>query len=402
MVQREVGERLAAAPGQRAPTACRRCSPSSRARCEVVRAIPRTVFHPVPNVDSVLVRLRAGRRAARSCRRRPTAALRALVGGAFAHRRKTLAGSLALSGRCGGRSREQVRAALERARPPRGRARRAPLAGGLPGAGAAARAMSVRYRALAPAKVNLGLFVGPRAAQRRPARAGQRDAVDLARRRAHARAGAAAGAASDEVVCPGVPGPREENLAARRAARLPRGAPAGTRRRCGCASSSGSRSPPGSAAARPTRPRRCAWPRTPRGSATRSCCSSWPRELGADVPAQVSPGRWLATGAGERLQSAARPRAVRSGCSCCPPRAGCRPPRSTREADRLGAAREPRSELAELARAAAPARSRCGAPLPGDRELLHNDLAAGRGLAVPEIAEALAKAREAGAAAWRS
>jgi 16S rRNA (adenine1518-N6/adenine1519-N6)-dimethyltransferase len=116
MVQREVGERLAAAPGRGSYG-----TPSVIAQlaCEVeiVRAIPRGVFHPVPNVDSVLVSMR---------RRSPAAALapgeepglpaglRALVAGSFAHRRKTLAGSLALSGRAPGRSREQVREALQR------------------------------------------------------------------------------------------------------------------------------------------------------------------------------------------------------------------------------------------------------------------------------------------------
>jgi 16S rRNA A1518/A1519 N6-dimethyltransferase RsmA/KsgA/DIM1 with predicted DNA glycosylase/AP lyase activity len=38
--------------------------------------------------------------------------LRALVAGAFAHRRKTLAGSLTLSGRAPGLSRERIREAL--------------------------------------------------------------------------------------------------------------------------------------------------------------------------------------------------------------------------------------------------------------------------------------------------
>ncbi len=115
MVQREVGERLAAAPGSRAYGV-----PSVLAQlaCEVrvVRAIPRTVFYPVPNVDSVLVRL---------TRRAPAAtgpgglpgppALRALVGASFAHRRKTLVGSLRLaSGGEGpeGWERERVRDAL--------------------------------------------------------------------------------------------------------------------------------------------------------------------------------------------------------------------------------------------------------------------------------------------------
>ena len=61
----------------------------------MLRAIPRTVFQPVPNVDSVLV----GMRQARGRGGKPTPPeLRALVSGAFAHRRKTLSGSLGLSG----------------------------------------------------------------------------------------------------------------------------------------------------------------------------------------------------------------------------------------------------------------------------------------------------------------
>lgn len=104
MVQREVGERLAAAPGGSAyglPSVVAQLSCSVR----VSRAIPRSVFHPVPNVDSVVVELRRLRSSS-------PPALRALAAGAFAHRRKTLAGSLALAGGAPGRSREQVRAAL--------------------------------------------------------------------------------------------------------------------------------------------------------------------------------------------------------------------------------------------------------------------------------------------------
>jgi 16S rRNA (adenine1518-N6/adenine1519-N6)-dimethyltransferase len=110
MVQREVGERLAAAPGSRTYG-----TPSviAQLECEVevVRVIPRTVFHPAPNVDSVLVRMR--RRAPIASSPAPSpAAVRALVAGSFAHRRKTLAGSLALSGRASDVTRDQVRAAL--------------------------------------------------------------------------------------------------------------------------------------------------------------------------------------------------------------------------------------------------------------------------------------------------
>ena len=109
MVQREVGERLAASPGSKAYGAP---SVIAQLACEVevLRVIARSVFHPAPNVDSVLVRLR--RRAAAQGAP-PSPPLRALVGGAFAHRRKTLAGSLALSGRVATRSREQVAQALE-------------------------------------------------------------------------------------------------------------------------------------------------------------------------------------------------------------------------------------------------------------------------------------------------
>jgi len=104
MVQREVGERLAAPAGGGAYGVP---SVIAQLACdvEVLRVIPRTVFFPVPNVDSVLVRLR--RRTGTA-----TTGLRALVQGAFAHRRKTLTGSLALSGRVSGRSREQVAQAL--------------------------------------------------------------------------------------------------------------------------------------------------------------------------------------------------------------------------------------------------------------------------------------------------
>ncbi len=104
MVQREVGERLAAGWGGSNPRAYGVPSVLAQLACEVrvVRAIPRTVFYPVPNVDSVLVELiRTGPA--------PSAALRGLVAGAFAHRRKALARSLALAGVA---EREQVRGAL--------------------------------------------------------------------------------------------------------------------------------------------------------------------------------------------------------------------------------------------------------------------------------------------------
>ncbi|MEA2210095.1 MAG: rRNA (adenine1518-N6/adenine1519-N6)-dimethyltransferase [Solirubrobacteraceae bacterium] len=104
MVQREVGERLAAAAGTAAYGV-----PSVLAQlaCEVrvLRAVSRTVFRPVPNVDSVLLglaRVRAG----------ADAQLRSVIHGAFAHRRKALPRSLALAGGFGSDVRERARAAL--------------------------------------------------------------------------------------------------------------------------------------------------------------------------------------------------------------------------------------------------------------------------------------------------
>jgi 16S rRNA (adenine1518-N6/adenine1519-N6)-dimethyltransferase len=107
MVQREVGERLAAGVGSAAYGA-----PSVLAQlaCEVrvLRPVARTVFRPVPHVDSVLVGLR--RRPGPGSRVDPS--VRALVHDAFAHRRKALAGSLALAPGAEPGLRERARMAL--------------------------------------------------------------------------------------------------------------------------------------------------------------------------------------------------------------------------------------------------------------------------------------------------
>ena len=105
MVQREVGERFAAAP---ATPAYGVPSVLAQLACEVrvLRGIGRTVFHPMPNVDSVLlgmVRTGPG----------PEPALRELVRHAFAHRRKALARSLSLAPGARRDVRDRARAALE-------------------------------------------------------------------------------------------------------------------------------------------------------------------------------------------------------------------------------------------------------------------------------------------------
>jgi 16S rRNA (adenine1518-N6/adenine1519-N6)-dimethyltransferase len=101
MVQREIADRLRAAPGSRlygAPSVLVQLA------CEVrmLRTVDRAVFTPRPRVDSALLRLERTGPAA-------SAHVARLVRAAFAHRRKALAGSLDLAEH--GR-REAARAAL--------------------------------------------------------------------------------------------------------------------------------------------------------------------------------------------------------------------------------------------------------------------------------------------------
>lgn len=86
MVQREIGDRLRAAPGSRTyggPSAI------TQLACEVelLRAVDPAVFKPRPRVDSAILRLRRTGPAA-------DAVTRELIRAAFAHRRKSLARSL--------------------------------------------------------------------------------------------------------------------------------------------------------------------------------------------------------------------------------------------------------------------------------------------------------------------
>jgi 16S rRNA (adenine1518-N6/adenine1519-N6)-dimethyltransferase len=119
MVQKEVGERFAAQAGSGAygvPSVLAQLACDVR----VLRQISRRVFFPVPNVDSVLVGLErreaaappSSAPAARGASAPPDAVppgLRTFVHGAFAHRRKALARSVALAGVA---DRDTVRAAL--------------------------------------------------------------------------------------------------------------------------------------------------------------------------------------------------------------------------------------------------------------------------------------------------
>ena len=106
MVQREVGERLAAGPGEEAFGAVS-LRVVYRASARIVRRVPPTVFWPQPKVESVLVRIE---------RRPPPVsmpeeALFRLVDEGFAQRRKTMANALIRLGY----SREEASAALAEA-----------------------------------------------------------------------------------------------------------------------------------------------------------------------------------------------------------------------------------------------------------------------------------------------
>ena len=104
MVQREVGERLAAPPGSKTYGAT---SVLAQLACEVrvERRVPASVFHPAPRVESAIVVLRRTSEP-------PSRAVADLVHAAFAHRRKALAGSLALAAGAPEGVRERAREAL--------------------------------------------------------------------------------------------------------------------------------------------------------------------------------------------------------------------------------------------------------------------------------------------------
>lgn len=106
MVQREVGERWAARVGDGSYGAVS-VKLALVAHVEVALAIPRTVFHPAPRVDSVMVRISRREDAPTGERLQR---LNRLVDAAFAARRKTLRNTLATVV-----SREELARAAERA-----------------------------------------------------------------------------------------------------------------------------------------------------------------------------------------------------------------------------------------------------------------------------------------------
>jgi 16S rRNA (adenine1518-N6/adenine1519-N6)-dimethyltransferase len=92
MVQREVGERLAAGPGQLSALAV---VIQAQSKVELVRLVPAQAFYPRPEVESAVVRLEPRDPADRPVARAQLADFAAFVHAGFAQPRKQLANSLA-------------------------------------------------------------------------------------------------------------------------------------------------------------------------------------------------------------------------------------------------------------------------------------------------------------------
>jgi 4-diphosphocytidyl-2-C-methyl-D-erythritol kinase len=155
-------------------------------------------------------------------------------------------------------------------------------------------------RTLAPAKVNLGLFVGPPRADGKHELVSVMQPISLAD---EVLLEAAPGAGADEVHCPGVQG---ENLAARaialfREATGWQDGPVRLRiaKRIPLAAGLAGGSADAGAALRLAH--------AASGLGDRELLSELAARLGADVAAQVEPARVLATGAGERLRPLPEP-----------------------------------------------------------------------------------------------
>jgi 4-diphosphocytidyl-2-C-methyl-D-erythritol kinase len=245
-------------------------------------------------------------------------------------------------------------------------------------------------RALAPAKINLGLFVGPLRE-----RDGRHDLVSVMQSISLAdelTLEPAPEAQRDELVCPGVQMPPEDNLAMRALAafREASGWDVGPLRlqvdkRVPVAAGLGGGSGDAAAALRLAE--------AASGLGDRDMLLSIAATLGADVSAQVSPGRWLAQGAGERLLALASPSAP-FGVLVLPDPELLPTAAVYGELDRLGALRG----CAELERLAAELEQVLvdGKPLP-PADLIANDLQAPALALCPSIAASLARARAAGA-----
>ncbi|MEA2313729.1 MAG: 4-diphosphocytidyl-2-C-methyl-D-erythritol kinase [Solirubrobacteraceae bacterium] len=251
--------------------------------------------------------------------------------------------------------------------------------------------MSV-HRALAPAKVNLGLFMGPvRARDGRHELVTVMQSISLADELTLEPA--PDGAIGDELLCPSVPGAPGENLAAAalRAFRESTGWDAPPLRlrivkRIPVAAGLGGGSADAAAVLRLAA--------HASGLRDEQLLRTLGAGLGADVSAQIAPGRWLASGAGERLEALPSPRSPFGLLVLALP-AALSTAAVYAEADRMGVARS-MQELSERRRELAAALEH-GASLPAATELLHNDLQRAAVSLCPQIAPVLKQVRAAGA-----
>ncbi|MGH2834982.1 MAG: 4-(cytidine 5'-diphospho)-2-C-methyl-D-erythritol kinase [Solirubrobacteraceae bacterium] len=255
---------------------------------------------------------------------------------------------------------------------------------------AAAAPRALPLRTLAPAKINLGLFVGPVRPDGKHELVSVMQPVSLADELTLEPLGDGGdGGGGDEVLCPGVSG---ENLAAR-AIELFREATGWSHgplrlsieKRIPVAAGMGGGSADAGAALRLMR--------AASGLGDMDLLLALAARLGADVPAQVAPARTLAGGAGELLESLPDPFSP-IGVLVLPAAAGLSTADVYAQADRMHPPRDARylADRREELRAALA----LGSALPG-RVLLANDLQDACQTLSPEVAPALKQAREAGA-----
>ncbi len=204
--------------------------------------------------------------------------------------------------------------------------------------------------------------------RRRAPPAGKRDAVDLACRRARLQA-APPGVEHDEVSVTPCPARtwRRERLSCSVPPR------AGMCPHCGCGSTSASPVAAGLGGGSADAAATLRLATAASGLGDLDLLFVLAAELGADVPAQVTPGRWLATGAGEQLQPLPDPVSP-LGVLVLAHSSGLSTAEVYAEADRIGIARDA-SNIEERREMLVKA-FELGSALPAETSLLHNDLQA--------------------------
>jgi 4-diphosphocytidyl-2-C-methyl-D-erythritol kinase len=253
--------------------------------------------------------------------------------------------------------------------------------------------LALPARALAPAKINLGLFLGPiRSKDGRHELVTVMQSISLADELTLEHASEEV--EQDEVFCPGVSGAPTENLAARalEAFRAATGWEAPPLRmsivkRIPVAAGLGGGSADAAAALRLAK--------HVSGLGDDALLRELGAALGADVPAQVAPGRWLAGGAGELLEALPDPNPASFGLLVLPAAAGLSTAEVYAEADRLGLGRS--SDALQERRRALRRALELSAAVPAASELLDNDLQRAAISLYPVLNAALGQAREAGA-----